>query len=391
MKSGPICCIVFFILLLLASPFQAWAQPTAAGVNFDMFTPSSRINNKVESAISALLKRKKDSKSPPKISEIAPLLEYMLVVDGNGGRTHPEKRSEGMGVYWRGVLNKPFAESLRYFYNPNIPSEILYPSSLRQGFWEPGSDILSLKKPIWEMFETLGEQPVVLTGRETEEITPDNYSGCYYIYTQARVLVLLRYKGVPMLLSISWQDGKSDAGMKGNFLGDYDDWDFVYTKAVGGTAPGIGWMSTYMYASSNITLLFPLSDGSTCYSMFKWLRAGWSGLNVVKRDHITSGANRNFRGMLEVVGGAGGIAFEELEAISKKYDSLGREAMLAEARPYAAQLAKLSKNDEILKRDEFQAVLANGIYAETLSDDELRSLLKVLALKRKLGKPVLGD
>ena len=64
---------------------------------------------------------------------------------------------------------------------------------------------------------------------------------------------------------------------------------------------------------------------------------------------------------------------------------------MAEAKPYAWELAKLSKNDEILNRDEFQAVLANGAYAEKLADDKLRSLLKLLALKLKLGKPVLGD
>lgn len=391
MKSGLICCTLLIASMLLAAPFPAWSASTAADVKFEMFKPNSGINKQVEAAINAVLAHKKGGKKTPKLSDIAPLLEYMLVVDGSGSRVHPEKRSEGMGIYWRGVLKKPFAESLRYFYNPNIPSEILYPSSLRRGFWQPGSDILKLEKPIWEMFESLGDEPIVLNGKETEEITPDDFSGCYYIYTQARTLVLLRYKGIPMLLSVSWQDGKSETGMKGNFLGDYNNWDFVYTKVVGGTASGIGWMSTYMYASSAITLIFPLDDGSTCYSMFKWLKAGWSGLNVVKREHITSGANRNFTGMLEIVDGAQGISVEELESISKKYDAMSREAMLLEVRPYAAELAKLSKNDEILNRDEFQAVLAGGAYAENLSDDELRSLTKLLALKRKLGKPVLGD
>lgn len=375
--------------VLSVPPLQAWAQPSAADIQFDMFKPNSDINSKVESAINTVLKRNKNSKTSPTISYIAPLLEFMLVANGSG-RANPEKRSEGMGVYWRGVINKPFGESLRYFYNPNIPSEILYPSSLRRGFWEPGSDILHLEKPIWEMFESLGDTPIVLTGRETEEISPDDFSGCYYSYTQTRTLILLRYKDVPMLLSISWQDGKSDTGRRGGILGPYDNWDFVYTKEVGGTASGIGWMSTYMYASSNITLIFPLDEDTTGYSMFRWLKAGWSGLNVVKREHITSGANRNFKGMLEVISGEHGVGFEELEAISNKYNALRREEMLLEASPYAADLAKLSKDDEILMRDEFQAILANGVYAKTLSDDELRSLLKVLALKRRLGKPVLG-
>lgn len=388
MKSGFICRLLL-IFAFCATGLPDGAQAAAAG--FDMFGPTSRINGQVEAAINHLLKRKRDSAEPPRLDKIAPLLEYMLAVDGSGKGMHPEKRNEGLGVYWHGVLNKPFAEALRYFFNPNIPPEILYPASLRRSRWLPGSDILSLEEPVWRLFESLGDEPLVLLGRELEEITPDDFSGGYYAYTQTRVLILLRYQGVPMLLAIAWQDGKSDVGRKGGILGPYENWDFVYTREVGGTASGIGWMSTYMYASASISLIFPQSGDSTGYSMFKWLKAGWAGLNVVKREHIGSGADRNFRGMLEIIDGANGVSVEELEEISGRYDAAARADLLAEARPYAGELAKLAKNDEILGRDEFQAVLANGRYAETLPDDELRSLLKVLALKRKLGKTVLGE
>lgn len=378
-------------LLIFALPAAESHAITAAGdVEFTMFKPDSRINNKVEAGINAILKRDKGSTKPPTMSDIAPLLEFLLVADSSGSNQHPAKRNEGMGIYWHGVIPTPFKDALRYFYNPDIPHELLYPASLRSGYWMKGSDLLSLEKPLWEMIDSLGDTPIVFKGDEFEEITPDDSSGCYYIYTQKRVVVLLKYKGVPMLLSVGWQDGKSETGKKAYFLGDYSNWDFVYTKAVGGTASGIGWMSTYIYNSCSITLIFPKSDGTTCYSMLKWLKAGWSGLNVVKRAHITSGADRNFKGMLAVIDGVKGVKPEELENISKKYAAYDRAAMLKEAIPYAQELAKLSKNDEILGRDEFQALLAGGKYAENLSDDELRSLLKVLALKRRLGKPVLG-
>lgn len=378
--------LVFFIISPLTSSFAA----SAAEAEFDMFKATSRMTGAVESAINEVLKQNKRGKRLPSISTLAPLIEYMVMVDSGGRGTQPDKRSEGMGIFWRGTLNKPFAEALRYFYNPHIPSEILYPASLRQGHWLPGSDIIGLEKPIWELLDTLGETPLVLAGKEFEEITPDDYSGCYYVYTLDRLLVLMRYKDVPMLLSVAWQDGKSEAGMKAGFIGPYENWDFVYTGELGGTAKGMGWMSTYIYSSCSITLIFPQTDGSTCYSMLKWLKAGWSGLNVVKREHIAAGADRNFTGMLAIIDGQKGISVEELEAISKKYDAYNRAAMLAEASPYAADLAKLSQGNEILGRQEFQAVLAGGKYAESLNDEDLRSLLKVLALKRKLGKPVLG-
>lgn len=390
MHSGLQRCLILLLALFIMSPPPSSLAASAADVQFDMFQPASRINGSVEAVINEVLKQDRKGRKPPSMSTLAPLIEYMVMVDSSRRGTQPDKRNEGMGIFWRGTLNKPFYEALRYFYNPNIPSEILYPASLRRGHWLPGSDILKLEKPVWEMFEGLGDTPVVLSGKEFEEITPDDYSGCYYVYTLNRLLVLLRYKGVPMLLSVAWQEGRSETGMKAGFAGPYENWDFVYTDKVGGTAKGIGWMSTYMYASCSITLIFPQTDGSTCYSMLKWLKAGWSGLNVVKREHIAGGADRNFKGMLAIIDGEKGISVEELEAISKKYDAYNRPAMLAEASPYAAELAKLSKNNEILSREEFQAVLAGGKYAETLSDENLRSLLKVLALKRKLGKPVLG-
>ena len=392
MRSRPIFFSMSVMLLFLSLSLPAFASATASDARFDKFKPSGAITSEVEAVINSILERDKNSKASISISDIAPLLEYMLVADGSGGESaHPDKRGQGIGIYWHGVLGKPFAQSLRYFYNPHVPSELLYPASIRRGHWLPGSDILKLEKPLWQLAEGLGDQPVMLTGTEMEEITPDDFSGCYYSYELSRLLVLLRYKGVPMLLSVSWQKDKSNAGMKSGFLGKYDNWDFIYTKDVGGTASGIGWMSTYMYSSAAITLILPRDAGSTGYSMFKWLKAGWAGLNVVKHSNITSGSDRNFRGMLAVINGEKGVRPEELEEISKKYDAYARAAMLAEAKPYAEELAKLSKNDEILNRDEFQAVLANGVYAEKLADDDLRSLLKLLALKRKLGKPVLGD
>lgn len=379
-----------FLLMFTFPLAESRAITVADDAQFTMFKPNSRIDNKVEASINAVLKRDKRSNKPPSMSDIAPLLEFLLVADGKGSNQHPAKRNEGMGIYWRGIIDTPFKDALRYFYNPDIPHELLYPASLRRGYWKEGSELLSLKKPLWEMLDTLDDTPLVLNGDEFEEITPDDSSGCYYIYTLNRVMVLLKYKGVPMLLSIGWQDGKSETGKKAYFLGDYANWDFVYTKDVGGTASGIGWMSTYIYNTCSITLIFPKSDGTTSYSMLKWLKAGWSGLNVVKRKHITAGADRNFTGMQAVIHGATSVKPEELEKISKKYDAYDRAAMLKEAAPYAQELAKLSKNDEILGRDEFQALLAGGKYAENLSDEELRSLLKVLALKRRLGKPVLG-
>lgn len=390
MKTGLRYCTILIVAYFFI--FSSMAEGAAAGnALFSMFKPTSSINKKVEENINTILRCKNTNSKIPSVSQLAPLLEYMLVVNDDGKRVHPEKRSEGLGMYWSDAIPRPFFEFLRYVYNPDIPSELVYPAALRRGYWMPGSDILSLNKPLWVLAANIDETPVILRGVEREEISPNEYSGCYYSYDQKRLLILLRYKDVPMLLSVSWQDSKSMPGRKGNFLGDYGNWDFVYTDNVGGTASGLGSLTTYIYSSSTITLLYPKDDGTTGCSMFKWIKAGWGGINVVGRQDMIKGTDHNFSGLLQVLDRQRDIKAEELEAINKRYGKAPREEMLREVKPYVEELAKLSKNDEILKRSEFQAVLANGEYPATLSDDELRSLLKGLALKRRMGKFVLGD
>ncbi len=378
-----LCLFVFY-------DYSAYAADAALSGTFTMFKPGASINSKVESVIDRVLSLNKKGKAIPSATELAPILEYMVVADGSSRSPHPEKRSEGVGIFWRQTIDKSFDACLRYFYNPKISSELLYPAAIRRGYLLPDSEVLNLEKPLWAMLGEFAETPRVLRNNEYEEITPDDFSGSYYVYKQNNMMLLFRYKNTPMIMSITWQDGKSETGKKGGFVPPYSNWDFVFTKDEGGTATGLGWMSTYMYASSAITLIFPVDDKTTGYSMFKWLKAGWSGMNVVKRSHILSGADRNFAGMMTVMDNKKGVSAEHLEAINSTAHAYDRASMLKLLEPYSQELARLSKNDDILERDEFQTLLSGGKYIQGLTDDELRSLIKLNMLKRKLGKPVLG-
>jgi hypothetical protein len=315
----------------------------------------------------------------------------MLSAGGGLEKQHPAKRAEGLGVYWHGLVDKPFKTSLQYFFNPSIPYELLYPSGIHSGRWLPDSDILRLSPPLWERVDSLSSTPLSLRGMEQEEITPDDFSGTYYAYRQDRLLLMFRYRDLPMLLALAWQNGDSSKARRGGFLGPYDNWDFVFTKESGGTAPGLGWLSMYMYASSAIILYFPLDDEHTGISILKWLKAGWAGLNVVERRHILSGANRNYSGMVQVVRADGGLSVAELEAIARKVDAADAEAICADLEAYALELARRSRTAEVLKRGEFQKLLYGGNYAHRISEDNLRSLYLLILLKRGLGKPVLGE
>lgn len=356
---------------------------------FSMFKPDAVMTRQVETAIDLVLSCRDRNSAIPRPAELASLLEYMISADGAKDAQYPGDRSGGKGIFWKRHLNMPFASVLRYYFNPGISSELLYPSSIRLGYWLPGSDMLNLSVPLWEQVDEIADSAVILRGEEFEEITPDNFSGSYYRYNQDRLIMLLRYKNLPMLLSVVWQKGASEVGKKGWFLGDYSNWDFVFTRDAGGTATGLGMFSTYMYSSYCISLFFPQGDLRTGYSIFKWLKAGWGGFNVVQARHILSGAERNFAGMKAVTDG--GLSAEDLEEIESLVRRSDRGSLLEMSENYARALAVLSKSDDVLKRSEFQNMLNNGDYTRRLNDYELRSLVKINALKRKLGKPVLGN
>ncbi|MDL2306405.1 hypothetical protein LJC48_00035 [Desulfovibrio sp. OttesenSCG-928-C06] len=354
--------------------------------------PGTPIDYKVEKIIFSILKSTTPGSEPPPVEDIRILLDFMMTCRGRGEDYNPEKYAGGAGIFWRESINKPLPEVLRYFYNPNINQELLYPSSIRVNRVSPDSGIFKLEKPVWESLDEL-ESPISFWNREHEEITPDDFSGSYYSYELDRLFVLFRYLDQPMLLTISWQDGESDLGRKAGILGPYENWDFVYSNAEGGTATGIGWAETHMYSSATITLMYPEGDNGegTGYSMFKWLKAGWAGMNVVKPKHIYSGADRTFSGIKDVVCSERSITPEQLEKIVTKVRAMDDVALRAVARPYAEALAAGSTDDSILSREEFQDVLAGGDYAEGLSREHLEALVMKNELKRLLGKTVLGD
>ena len=86
---------------------------------------------------------------------------------------------------------------------------------------------------------------------------------------------MMPYKQHRVFISVSRQRDTSSVGKKGAIVGDDAAWDYVYTREEGATARGIGWMDTYMYDSSTVTVFFDAGPGSetTQYAVFKWLKA----------------------------------------------------------------------------------------------------------------------
>ncbi len=101
----------------------------------------------------------------------------------------------------------------------------------------------------------------------------------------------MKHKGRPALISVSNQKGISDVGRKGLILGNDEDWNYIYSGEAGTTLPGTGWADTYMYGSASITIYYELGTNpkQVKCAVFKWLDAGWLGINFVKPAHIRKG------------------------------------------------------------------------------------------------------
>jgi hypothetical protein len=362
----------------------------SASAASEPFKSDSPINFRVEKILFNLLKCKDRSIQPPNATEMSLLLYFMTTCKRRGEEVNPENYSGAAGIFFTQSIGKSFPLVLRYLFNPDIPAQLLFPSSLRLTRQLPESS--ALERPVWELLPELTETPVFYWSIEEEEITPDDFSGTYYKYKLSRLIMLFRHNGRPMLMVVSWQDGESEIGKRGGVLGGYNDWDYVYSDKPGATASGIGWAETRIYASASVTLLYPEEGGqSTGYAVFKWLKAGTFGLNMVQARHIAAGAERAFAGFMEVINRKNSPSPQMLEKMVSRVQASSDETLLAESRSYCLALAELSKNDSILSEEDFQLMLKDGQYCRKISREHLEALVMNNEVKHMLGKPVLGD
>jgi hypothetical protein len=145
--------------------------------------------------------------------------------------------------------------------------------------------------------------PIIIKGVEFIENTPDIFSGAYYSYHLYRTLILFKYQGRNVLISISKQTDVSNVGKKGYVLGSDDNWDYFYSGEPGTNISGLGWVRSYMYDSYGVTIYYELNNQAPrvrCGS-FRWIRAGWSQINFVKNRHIYKGLMRFAESFKEIM------------------------------------------------------------------------------------------
>jgi hypothetical protein len=257
-------------------------------------------------------------------NKIKKLLAFVEGPKDPGALYFADPKLGSPSAYYDFDIRQRFDHMLKYAFNPNVPFHLTTPSSIRLSHWKQVQGLGNPFPVLWKMIDEM-EAPRFVKGLEFVENTPDISSGAYYSYHLYRTLILFKTNGRKVIISISKQKGKSDVGKKGYVLGSDDNWDYFYSGKPGLAKPGLGWVRSYMYDSYGINIydeIDPYAPLLRCAS-FKWVRAGWSKINVVKKHHIHDGIKRfakSFKQIMEYPSlpsiNAFSDAFSKIKALS---------------------------------------------------------------------------
>jgi hypothetical protein len=316
------------------------------------------------------------------IQAVGILVDYVLETKSNKEVALP-KIENAPGAYYEYDTRINFASFLQYSYNSKIPSALTSPSSLRYSRWADLPGELPKLPGSWKL-PLPGDKPAIVYGLEHAGNTPDLSTGVYYDYDLKRALILLNHKGRPVLVSISKQINISDVGKKGYILGNDDDWNYYYAGVTGSAKTGLGWVKSYIYSFSSVGIYVDSGSSPAMVrsGIFQWIRAGWSGINFVKTEHVIKGMKRHARNLKTILESPKLPAPNEIVSIYQRLSTLPQNDLVERytALQKARQtLAVQSKTDEIKQQTS---------YANTPKEQIIEELM-LEYLKITLGKPSL--
>ncbi|MDT8317306.1 MAG: hypothetical protein RQ824_04855 [bacterium] len=354
--------------------------------------PLSNITPTVEGGVDYLINyMSSGDKSPIDLKKIENIIDFVGSSDKNKSSYSPRVWQKATSIYQGFEIDLDFNSFLKYTLNPKIPSQVFRPSSLRYSYW---IDIDGEKKDLpllWKQLKKL-DKPIVIRGTEHETITPDTNTGAYYSYDVKRALILCRHKGRRALISISFQKDPSEVGKKGAVLGHDEDWNYFYSDIDGLTKKGLGWASSYIYRSFSISVYYEKEAGKAGlnYGILKWLRAGWAGMNMVKKEHLAAGIKRFARDLKFVLESPNIPSPEILGRTFSDMQALSVAELRKEASKYIRDLVNEYGSGDMLSRSEFSGLLKSGEYLNKMNREELISILVVQHMKKTLGKDFKG-
>ncbi|MHB8769466.1 MAG: hypothetical protein ACYC7J_00515 [Syntrophales bacterium] len=324
------------------------------------------------------------------VQKVAGLLDFVVSEKGADAGLNPGKRDNAVGAYFFTDVKSPLPRVIKYAYNARIPAYVTLPSVVRFGGWQAKPT-----GPFDDLWERLGnvKDPLVMRGVEYEEITPDLTTGAYYRYDMDRMMVLLNYRGKDFFLSVTRQKKPSTVGRKGAIIGPDTDWNYFYSGQKGINKAGLGWVSSYMYDAFSVSILFENvhAKAQTRYVAFKWLRAGWGGINMVSRENILEGCTRFASGFKRILESPQLPEADQLIDVYARIKGLSDQGLITRLRPIETALRKLSRTDPILAQKDFRELIESGRYLGGMDREERENLLMAEAVKLAIGKTSFLD
>jgi hypothetical protein len=281
-------------------------------------------------------------------------------------------------------------EIVDYTLDDDIPSYFFWPSSLRLSRWtrvDGGDRQFGRLKAASNGLNA----PFILKGAEHIAITPDQHTGAYYTYDVDKMIILSPFKSGRVMITIYMQQAPSAVGKKGWVLGNDDEWSYLYTQDKGLSLNGLGWVNTYMYDSFGITVYYqPDAEIATltCGTV-SWVKAGWSGINMVKPKHIHKGLVRVATAFKDIIENPRLPEPATLAETFSKSKSVPTPTLREYARDYLDGLEQRIASSETLS-NKLNGAFDNQTLVEQMTRDELYAVLALDYFKKILGRnPVM--
>lgn len=273
-----------------------------------------------------------------------------------------------------------------YAVNADIPACTLWPSSLRMSRWTHlrGGDqqLAGLRDATSQL-----QAPFTVQGTGRVSITPDQTTGGYYSYDVAKTIIYSPFQKGQLLISVYRQQGPSEVGKKGLVLGSDDDWSYLYTNKDGLNLTGLGWIKSYMYDSFSIGAYYQADPDTprVKYGSVSWVKAGWSGMNMVKPKHIYQGMVRVADAFTDVIEDPN---LPDAAVLAKTFSDskdLPTPTLKRYAGDYFESLKQRIDASESL-RQKVDKDFDSRAMLEQMTRDELYAVLALDYLKKLLGR-----
>lgn len=346
---------------------------------------------KIPQALSAGLHHFLDLADPEKTvvfdpKKVAGVLDFINQPGKDAALYYADSILAAPSAYYGFDIHENLEKIVAYSFNPEIPCIATVPSSVRLLYWLDARMNRQSSPRIGQYLDQL-DSPVVVKGVQYMEITLDTHSGAYYAYNMHQTMILFKYRQRNILVTVSKQVDVSTVGKKGYVLGADDDWDYFYSGKPGLTIPALGWVKSYIYGSSGINIydeIDPVAPTVRC-AVFKWLRAGWSGINMARRKHIYSGLKRFAKPIKEILEYPSLPSVEAMAGDFSRIRGFSEDTLRSKMKIYSGILQNRYNRGNGHGKKLSSFLFKNKNHWAQMSKDEMESALVIEYMKYAVG------